>query len=60
MKKSKKGKKSETFMNKVFGITAIGLGVISIFVGDGDATAFILFAMVGIPLLFAKTNWIDL
>lgn len=53
-------KNSKTFTNKCFGITAIGIGVVSLILGEGDATAFTMFSVIGIALFIAKENWIDL
>lgn len=48
----------KTLKNKLCGGFLILVGIIPMIL-DGDATALIMLGMVGVPLLFAKTNWID-
>lgn len=47
----------ETIKNKIYALVLIGIGVISI-LPENDATAFIFFCLIGVPLFFAKENWI--
>ena len=48
----------KTLKNKLYGGGLILAGIVPMIL-DGDATALIMLGMVGVPLLFAKTNWID-
>ena len=47
----------KTFKNKIFAIALMILGYASTLV-DGDATFFVATILFGIPLIFAKENWI--
>lgn len=49
--------KKELLKNKVYAVLLIVLGSVSILI-EYDATAFILTLLMGIPLFFAKENWI--
>ena len=48
-----------TKANKIFASIFIIVGVLSIFI-EMDATFFIFSLMLGLPLFFAKENWIDM
>lgn len=50
--------KKSTLKNKIYGSLLIFLGFLTIFI-DYTATAFVLLLVFGIPLFFAKENWID-
>lgn len=47
----------ETIKNKIYALVLIGIGALSI-LPENDATAFIFFCLIGVPLFFAKENWI--
>ena len=47
----------ETIKNKIYALVLIGTGALSI-LPENDATAFIFFCLIGVPLFFAKENWI--
>lgn len=47
----------ETIKNKIYALVFIGIGALSI-LPENDATAFIFFCLIGVPLFFAKENWI--
>ena len=47
----------ETIKNKIYALVLIGIGVLSIF-PENDATACMFFCIIGVPLFFAKENWI--
>lgn len=49
--------KPKTLKNKLYSIALVSLGALSVPI-DGDATAFVLLLMLGIPLFFAKENYI--
>lgn len=44
--------------NKIYGIGLILIGVLSAILMEGDITALIILSLIGIPLLFARENWI--
>lgn len=48
----------ELFMNKVISSVMMLLGYLSISI-DGDCTAFVLTLFMGLPLFFAKENFIN-
>ncbi len=43
--------------NKIYALVLIGIGVLS-FLPENDATAFAFTCLIGVPLFFAKENWI--
>lgn len=47
----------KTLKNKLYATVLIILGWLSTLI-DGDATAFVFLLMIGVPLFFAKENWI--
>lgn len=47
----------ETIKNKIYALVLIGIGALSI-LPENDATACIFFCLIGVPLFFAKENWI--
>lgn len=47
----------ELIKNKLYSIGLILIGIVPVLI-EGDATALIFFLMIGIPLFFAKENWI--
>lgn len=47
----------KTWKNKLSAITLLGYGYMGVLI-ENDATALVFFAMVAIPLFFAKENWI--
>ena len=49
--------RKETIKNKIYALVLIGIGVLSIF-PENDATACMFFCIIGVPLFFAKENWI--
>ena len=49
--------KRELLKNKVYSLLFILMGFLSVFI-EYDATAFVFTLMFGIPLFFAKENWI--
>lgn len=49
--------KRELIKNKVYSAVLISLGAITVPI-ESDATAFIFLLMIGVPLFFAKENWI--
>lgn len=49
--------RKETIKNKIYALVLIGIGALSI-LPENDATAFIFFCLIGVPLFFAKENWI--
>lgn len=49
--------RKETIKNKIYALVLIGIGALSI-LPENDATAFIFFCIIGVPLFFAKKNWI--
>ena len=49
--------KRELLKNKIYALILIGLGALSILI-EYDATFFVFTSMIGIPLFFAKENWI--
>ena len=46
----------KTLKNKIYSLALILVGYISIHLLDGDATAFIVSLMLGIPVFFSKEN----
>lgn len=48
----------KTIGNKILSSIFILVGAGSIFI-DGDSTVFIITLMFGLPLFFAKKNWIS-
>lgn len=48
----------ELMKNKIMSIILMVIGVLSIFI-EGDATFTIFSLMIGLPLFFAKKNWIN-
>lgn len=61
---SKKGEisdpmwKKELIKNKIYAVILMCGGALAIPWCDGDATFFLFSLMMGIPLFFAKENWI--
>lgn len=49
--------KRELLKNKIYSLILVGLGALSILI-EYDATFFVFTSMIGIPLFFAKENWI--
>lgn len=49
--------KKELLKNKLYSIALVSVGALSISI-EYDATAFIFTLMMGLPLFFAKENWI--
>jgi len=49
----------KTLKNKIMAIVFIFTGWCSIKI-DGDGTVFIFTLILGLPLFFAKENWIDI
>lgn len=49
--------RKETIKNKICALVLIGTGAFSIFL-ENDSTVFIFFCLIGVPLFFAKENWI--
>ena len=49
--------KKELLKNKLYSIILIGIGALSVLI-EYDCTFFILTLMLGLPLFFAKENWI--
>lgn len=49
----------KTLKNKIMAVCLMLLGWLSSKI-DGDGTFFIFTLIIGIPLLFAKKNWIDI
>lgn len=47
----------ELLKNKLYSIILIGIGALSVLI-EYDYTFFILALMLGLPLFFAKENWI--
>lgn len=47
----------KTWKNKLSAITLLGCWYMGVLI-ENDATALVFFAMVAIPLFFAKENWI--
>ncbi len=47
----------ELLKNKLYSIILIGIGALSVLI-EYDGTFFILTLMLGLPLFFAKENWI--
>lgn len=50
--------KKELIKNKIFAVILMCIGTLVIPWCDGDATFFLFSLMMGIPLFFAKENWI--
>lgn len=49
---------SELIKNKIAAILLLVIGFLTMLI-DNDGTAFLLIALVAIPLFFAKENWIS-
>ena len=49
--------KTELLKNKLYSINLIGIGALSVLI-EYDGTFFIFSLMLGLPLFFAKENWI--
>ncbi|HHW90769.1 MAG TPA: hypothetical protein GX745_07715 [Clostridiales bacterium] len=49
--------KKELLKNKLYALVLILIGLVSILI-ERDGTFFIFALMIGIPLFFAKDNWI--
>lgn len=47
----------ETRMNKLYSLLIMSLGALLIFI-DGDATFFMFSLFIGIPMFFARKQWI--
>jgi hypothetical protein len=47
----------ELIRNKIYSLVLILIGVAPILI-DQDSTLFIFSLMIGVPLFFAKENWI--
>ena len=50
--------KKELIKNKIYAVILMCIGALVIPWCDGDATFFLFSLMMGIPLFFAKENWI--
>lgn len=50
--------KKELIKNKIYAVILMCGGALAIPWCDGDATFFLFSLMMGIPLFFAKENWI--
>ena len=50
-------KKDKIINNKIYALILVSLGAALMWL-DGDATVLVLFLMIGVPLFFAKENWI--
>ena len=48
-------KECKTLKNKICSLVLILIGVVSVLL-DGDATAFVLFTLLGVGLFFEKDN----
>lgn len=48
----------ELMKNKIVSVLFIILGILSLFI-EWDATFTVFSLMIGLPLFFAKENWID-
>ena len=51
-------RKNKLLKNKVCAAILVGLGALSIPI-ENDATAFLFFLMIGVPMFFAKENIIE-
>ena len=49
--------KKELLKNKLYALILILIGLVPILI-ERDGTVFILTLMIGLPLFFAKENWI--
>lgn len=49
--------KRELLKNKIYSLILIGIGALSVLI-EYDGTFFIFSLMLGLPLFFAKENWI--
>ena len=49
--------RTDLIKNKVYSVGLILIGIIPVLI-EGDATVLVFFLMIGIPLFFAKENWI--
>lgn len=49
----------KTLKNKIMATSLILLGYLSTKI-EGDGTFFIFTLLIGVPLFFEKTNWIDI
>jgi len=49
--------KKELLKNKLYSLILIGIGALSVLI-EYDGTFFIFSLMLGLPLFFAKENWI--
>ena len=47
----------ELIRNKLYSVGLILIGIVPILI-EKDATALVFFLMIGVPLFFAKENWI--
>ena len=47
----------ELLKNKIYSLILIGVGALSVLI-EYDGTFFIFALMLGLPLFFAKKNWI--
>lgn len=48
----------KTLKNKLYASLLILEGVVATIVTEGDATALVLFSVIGVPMFFAKEPWI--
>ena len=53
-----KKKKIKNKKNKIYAILLILCGIPLMLI-EGDATMFVFFCIIGIPLFFSKQNWIN-
>lgn len=49
--------KKKLLKNKLYSVVLVSIGALSIPI-EYDATAFVFTLMLGLPLFFAKENWI--
>lgn len=47
----------ETRVNKFYSLVLMGLGALLVFI-DGDATVLMFSLFIGIPMFFARKQWI--
>jgi hypothetical protein len=47
----------ELIRNKIYSLILIGIGALSVLI-EYDGTFFIFSLIIGLPLFFAKENWI--
>lgn len=60
LRKLVKFSKRKLFWNKIWSITFMIFGYLTIGLLEGDGTIFILSLILGLPVFFAKKNYIDI